>query len=380
MTSRAGPRYACRVTRRLALAATLALGCGSDGPQAFTSTGVTSVAHTSSSSGSTTSTTSTSTSTTGSGGAEDSAAASSSGAASTFDVAQQPDLDDPTPAGCKGKIDFVFAISALGTMHAEQTALIASLPAFMESIAVDFADFDPHVISINSDGLWHGDLCESPDYCLNKGDCGPAALDYECGAHLDQIGPCDYKLGAGLVFNVGGYAYNKPCNLGGLRYITASTPNPGDAFQCIAQVGISGAEPILGDALAAAVGSDINGPQGCNAGFLRPDALLVVVFISDTEDDEPKVSAKKVRETLIAAKGGDEDAIVALAVVPPVLEGEPVEGCKYSLIPEGQHLIEVIEPLPYHARGDICAPEFSTFFQGAAAGLVRDACNAFIPQ
>lgn len=364
--------------RRLVLAAALALGCGADNSPAFsTGPGVTSAAHTSSSSDSTTTSTSTSTSTTG--GAEDSAAASSSGAASTFDMQLPPDLGDPTPAGCKGKIDFVFAISALGNMYQEQAALIASLPGFMATIAEDFADFDAHIISINGDGQWHGDLCESPDYCLNKGDCGPNALDYECGKYVDQVGPCDRTLGAGIVFNAGGYAYNKPCDLGGPRYISASTADPAEAFQCIAQLGMSGSKPNLADALAAAVGPELNGPEGCNAGFLRPDALLVVVFISDTED-ESGLSPKKVRDAVVAAKGGDEDAIVALAVVSPELEAEPVEDCSYNTWPFEQHLLEVSELFPYHDRGDVCAPEYSTFFQGAAASLVREACNSFIPQ
>ncbi|PCC68150.1 hypothetical protein SAMN02745121_09004 [Nannocystis exedens] len=153
-------------------------------------------------------------------GAEDSAAASSSGAASTFDMAPPPDLGDPTPAGCKGKIDFVFAISELGTMVTEQAQLIASLPGFMETIAADFADFDPHVISIHTDGKWRGQFCESPTWCLNLGNCGPNAIGYECGKYVDQVRTCDKTLGAGLIFNAGPYAYNKPCDLyGGNRDI-----------------------------------------------------------------------------------------------------------------------------------------------------------------
>lgn len=363
----------------LAAAALAALGCGADGSPGFsTGPGVTSVAHTSSSSGSTTTSTSTSTSTGGS--TEDSAAASSSGAASTFDLQLAPDLGDATPVGCKGKIDFVFAISALANMHQEQTALIASLPGFMATIADDFADFDAHIISINGDGQWHGDLCESPAFCLNNGNCGPNALDYECGKYVDQVWKCDHTLGAGIVFNAGGYAYNKPCDLGGLRYITANTPDPAEAFQCIAQVGVSGGDPPLADALAAAVGPELNGPDGCNAGFLRPDALLVVIFITDVEDDQSVLSAKKVRDAVVAAKGGDEDATVALAVVGRDWEEPPVEGCSYDLPPLGQNLLDLIELFPYHARGDTCAPEYSTFFQGAAASLVREACNSFIPQ
>jgi hypothetical protein len=372
-------RYPSRVPRRLPLAVALAVGCGHDSSPAFTTTGVTSVAHTSSSSGSTTTSTSTSTST--SGGVEDSAAASSSGAASTFDMQLPPDLGDPTPAGCKGKIDFVFAISALGTMVTEQNQLLASLPGFMTTIASDFADFDPHVISINTDGKWRGESCESPALCLNEGNCGPYAPDYECGKYVDQVWTCDKTLGAGLIFNAGAYAYNKPCDLhGGNRYIIAGEPDPVEAFKCIAQVGAFGDDPPLADSLVAALSPELNGPEGCNAGFLRPDALLVFVFIMDTEDDHSLLSAKKVRDAVVAAKGGDEDSIVALAIIPQLLEGEPEPFCTYNEPPIAQHLLDVIELFPYHDDGDVCADEFATFFNGAAASLVHEACNSFIPQ
>ncbi|MDC0720616.1 hypothetical protein [Nannocystis bainbridge] len=292
-----------------------------------------------------------------------------------------PDLGDPTPAGCKGKIDFVFAISALHTMVTEQEQLIASLPGFMETIANDFADFDPHVISINADKMWRGQQCESPDFCLNMGNCGEYAPDYECGKYVDQVWTCDKTRGAGLVFNAGAYAYNKPCDLyGGNRYIIAGEPDPIEAFKCIAQVGTWGADPPLADSLVAALSPELNGPDGCNAGFLRPDALLVFVFIMDREDDQSILSAKKVRDAVVAAKGGDEDAIVALAIVPQLLVGEPVPGCTYNDPPGPMHLTDVIEQFPYHDDGDCCAEQYATFFNGAAASLVQEACNSFIPQ
>jgi len=296
-------------------------------------------------------------------------------------MAPPPDLGDPTPAGCKGKIDFVFAISALGTMKTEQDQLVASLPGFMETIADDFADFDPHVISINTDGTWRGTQGESPDFCLNFGNCGQHALNYECGKYVDQVWTCDKTLGAGLIFNAGAYAYNKPCDLyGGNRYIIAGEPDPVEAFKCVAQVGTFGKDPPLADSLVAALSPELNGPEGCNAGFLRPDALLVFVFIRDNEDDKSWLKPNEVYDAIVAAKGGDADAVVALAIIPQLLEGEPVEGCTYNTWPFEQHLRDVIELFPYHDDADVCADEYATFFSGAAASLVHEACNSFIPQ
>ncbi|MCY0992235.1 hypothetical protein OV203_34175 [Nannocystis sp. ILAH1] len=363
--------------RRLALAAAVALGCGTDNSPAFTTTttGVTSVAHTSSSSGSTTTSTSTTSSTGGT--AEDSAAASNS--ASTFDMAPPPDLDDPTPAGCKGKIDFVFVISALFTMAGEQDQLVASFPGFLDVLETKFAGFDRHIISVNTDEKWRGLGCEAAENCGNKGNCGPNAMDYVCGSHADTVFKCDRTRGAGLLYNAGPYATNHPCELyGGNRYIIEGETDP-DAFACIAQVGTFGDDPPLADTLVAAVSDELNGPGGCNEGFLRDDALLVFVFIMDNEDDESVLSAKKVHDAVVAAKGGDEHAVVGLAIIAQPLEGEPVPGCVYDDGLWPIHLREVIKTFDYHHEGNICADSYDGFFS-EAADLVHEACNAFIPQ
>jgi len=289
-----------------------------------------------------------------------------------------PDLGDLTPAGCKGKIDFMFLISALFTMRHEQDQLLASFPGFVETIAADFADFDPHIMSVNVDGKWRGKGCESPEWCLNEGNCGPYAMDYECGKYVDQVGLCDKTLGAGLVFNAGSYAYNKPCDLSGHRYMAGELDS--ETFKCIAQVGTWGDDPPLADSLVEAVSPKLNGPEGCNAGFLRDDALLVFVFIMDNEDEKSWLSAKKVYEAVVAAKGGDHHAVVALAIIPQILEGEPKPDCTYNFPPGPQHLQDVIELFPYHDHGDICADSYAPFFKDAAASLVHEACNAFIPQ
>jgi hypothetical protein len=81
-----------------------------------------------------------------------------------------------------------------------------------------------------------------------------------------------------------GYAANKLCDLhGGHRYIVGDDPDMAGAFECIAKVGASGGDPLMGDAMIAALSPKLNGPGGCNEGFLREDALLVVALISDFE-------------------------------------------------------------------------------------------------
>jgi hypothetical protein len=360
--------------RLLLLAVVLGSGCNNDSSPAWsTGPGITSVAHssTSTSSTGTTSTWSSSTSgTTSTGGGEDSAASTDAG---PVDI---PDFGDPQPEGCKGKIDFVFVISALGTMSHEQDQLLASFPGFMETIGTKFADFDTHVISVNTDEHWRGIGCETPEHCGNEDNCGPYAMDYVCGSYADTVFKCDRTRGAGLLYNAGPYATNHVCELaGGHRYMIEPDP---DDFECIARVGTFGADPPLADTLVAAVSDELNGPGGCNEGFLRDDALLVFVFIMDNEDEKSVLSAKQVHDAVVAAKGGDEDAIVGLAIVPQPLVGEPDPECTYDDLGK-THLVDVIETFPYHREGNICADSYASFFD-EAADLVHEACSSFIPQ
>lgn len=378
--TRRGIRGTLLPMRRLALAvAAAALACRNDTSPAFsTGPGVTSVTtpDTSTSASSTSSAGSSSTST--SGGAEDSAAATTAGV-STFDMDPAPDLGDPQPEGCKGKIDFVFVISALLTMDEEQDQLVASFPGFISTLETKFASFDKHVISVNTDEKWRGMGCEHPELCGNLGNCGPYAMDYVCGSYADTVFKCDRTRGAGLLYNAGAYATNHPCELyGGNRYIIEGETDP-DAFACIAQVGTFGDDGPLTDTLVATVSDDLNEPGRCNAGFLRDDALLVVVFITDNEDESSVLSAKKVHDAVVAAKGGDESAVVALAIIAQPLVGDPVPGCVYDDGLWPIHLREVIKTFEYHHEGNICADSYDGFFS-EAADLVLEACNAFIPQ
>ena len=85
--------------------------------------------------------------------------------------------------------------------------------------------------------------------------------------------PVQPRLGAGEVFPAGvsGEA-NKPCPIdGGRRYLVKGQSNLEETFACIATVGASG-YGWLGQALTAAMQTNINDPGGCNNGFLRKDA------------------------------------------------------------------------------------------------------------
>jgi len=356
--------------RSTTLAALVLAACGDPSPPGFsTGPGVTSAPSTG------TSSTSGSTSTTGT--ADDSAGPSSAEGMSTGvlrDVGTDDDFGPTQPEGCKGKVDLLFLISSFGTMKTEQAQLLASFPGFVATIQEKLADFDVHIIVANPTGAWTGWPCEKscnddPQACGEDG--------YQCNVYPKLITPCDYTLGAGLTFNAGGYAANRQCKLfGGNRYIINGEPDLADALECIAKVGTSGGDPPMGDALIAALDPKINAEGGCNAGFLRDDALLVVASINDTEDTESKSWPYQQYKAVVDAKGGDPNAIVALAVTPQPMK-DPEQTCTYNN--GGAKVRDLINMFPYHVEGDTCAPSYAPFFD-QAADKIGEACGKFVPQ
>ncbi|HEY0133891.1 MAG TPA: hypothetical protein VGB85_07420, partial [Nannocystis sp.] len=249
----------------------------------------------------------------------------STGTGTLRDVGTAVDFGTSQPIGCKGKVDLLFVISRLGTMKTEQEQLVASFPGFVDTIEDKLAGFDVHIMTANPDGEWPGWNCETnQELCPKvKTDCGVYSDGYQCGEYPDLFTVCDDRLGAGLTFNVGYGAANRLCELyGGNRYIISGEPNMNDALECIAKVGWLGPAPPMGEALVAALSPKLNGPDGCNAGFLRDDALLVVVLISDHADQESFTWPHQWYDKIIEAKK-DPNAVVMLGIVPhPPMAGE----------------------------------------------------------
>jgi len=360
--------------RALILAALVLAACGDTTSPGFsTGPGVTSVSAATSGS-------STSGGTSSTGPADDSAVSSTS-TSTLRDVGTAMDFGTGQPPGCQGKVDLLFVIARTGTMDTEQAQLLASFPGFVDTIEEKLEGFDFHIMVANPDGEWPGWACEKGGACLEYfPNCGPDALDYQCSKYPNMMTACDAELGAGLIFNAGGGAANKLCDLyGGNRYIISGEPNMDEALECIAKVGWSGGIPPMGEALVAALSYNLNKPGGCNDGFLREDALLVVTMISDTYDNASFTWPYQWYDKIIAAKK-DPRAVVMLGVVPqPHVEGEPyVLGCTYDDEEDGK-IRDLIERFPYKAYGDTCAPSYAPFFD-EAADKIGEACGSFIPQ
>jgi hypothetical protein len=129
--------------------------------------------------------------------------------------------------------------------------------------------------------------------------------------------------------------------------------------------------------IAALTGEDAE-PGGFNAGFVREDALLVVVILTDEEDDLEQPTEYGSAgdppdwiDAVAAVKGGILRDVVLLAIVPSV-GGD----CTQDL--DAPRLEEFTMGFPRGAVADVCAAEYATFLVGQIASLA-DACTNFSP-
>jgi len=290
------------------------------------------------------------------------ASSDSEGVPPILDVATDHDLGDGNPIGCKGKIDFLFVISRYGGMKYFQAQLQDAFPKFIATIEAKFSDFDYHIMVVDGDATWGFSTCD--EKCPVQ--CVP---DYPCGYTPTY---CDNKMGAGTVFPAGGDATNKPCNIDvDRRYMETGQTDLKETFACVAQIGVSGGDR-LGEALTAAMHSNINDPGGCNPGFLRKDALLMLTFISNTYDTPVKqFGSAGTPETWTAAvreAKGDLDSVVLLNIGDTM-----VPGCH-----EEDRLCQMVGLFPYALNTEVWADDYGPFFD-EATDLVETACAEFVP-
>lgn len=288
--------------------------------------------------------------------------ASSGGTTLILDVGSDQDLSDGKPVGCKGKIDFLFVISRYAGMEYFQTQLQGALPEFIATIEAKFADFDYHIMIVDGDAQWGVIGCD--EMCPV-----PCVPNYPCNYTATA---CDTTMGAGVVVPAGDDASNEQCKIDGdLRYMKTGQTDLAETFACVAQVGSSGGHKV-GEALTAAMQSNINDPGGCNRGFLRKDALLMVTLISNTYDAKWELGSKGTPETwteaVREAKGGDLASVVMFSILDAGYE----PGCHPH-----DRTCQMVKMFPYSLlanREDDYGPPFDK-----ATDLVEAACAGFSP-
>lgn len=280
-----------------------------------------------------------------------SATTDSTGPGITFDLGVPP--DSPVRTTCD-KIDFLFVVDNSGSMQTVQSTLVGSFPGFVAGLQ-----------TVLDQGIE-----------LNVGVVTSDAYTY-------NVAGCN-ALGDLVVQTGGALSSNMPCGpyAAGANYMTQAD-DLATTFACAAQVGTSGSgieRPM--EAMVNAVSQINAGPGECNEGFLRDDALLVVVVITDEWDGpmDPELDGSagtpmQWYDAVVAAKLGIPEHAVALALIshtgsmtcPPLSE-----------FYDAFHIADFIDLFGANGLvGGVCEPDYGPFF-ASAVPVITDACDAFV--
>jgi hypothetical protein len=275
--------------------------------------------------------------------------------------------DDVEEEGCK-KVDLLFVIDNSGSMKDEQSNLVGSVPAFIEAIQVQLADTAGyHIGVISTDAYEYNVGCEEQEGAMIVATGGEGSSDKICGPFAE-----------------------------GHTYMT-EMDDLDVAFTCAAQLGIDGDGDERGmQTMQAALSDPMNQPGDCNDGFLRDDALLVIVVITDEEDDHeiegcdqdalPGSDGEPADwyAGVVAAKAGIETNIVVLALIgPPGPDPalcRALDKCEGGIIGAevADRIAEFTTMFTHGFIGRVCEPSYASFFE-EAVGVIDSACEDFDP-
>src|SRR5262249_418969 len=134
-----------------------------------------------------------------------------------------------------------------------------------------------------------------------------------------------------------------------------------EMFGCIAQVGLTGGSRVA-EGMVRALGPEwVDGPNKCNKGFLRDDALLVVVLIKDTFDEESVGTPESWTAALREAKPGDDDAFALLVLTTDADDGFGDHLCQVWS-GDTNPLRVLVNGVKHGFIGSICAESYKPFF------------------
>jgi hypothetical protein len=270
--------------------------------------------------------------------------------------------DEAGDDGCE-KVDILFVIDNSGSMEDEQVNLINSFPQFIDEIQTQLADTEGYHVGVTTSDapLFNGAGCTLEGSLITQsqmGACGPYAEGWSYMTEMDNL---------------------------------ATT------FSCAANVGITGdgnERPM--QTMQAAIGPGLNADGQCNAGFIRDDALLVIVIITDEEDDHELDGCAQLPQPgsngdppgwfqgAIAAKGGVEQNIVVLALVGPPGPDPAIcpalDKCTGGIIGAevGARIVQFTQMFSNGFVGRVCENSYGPFF-AEAVGVIKSACDNFMP-
>lgn len=253
-----------------------------------------------------------------------------------------------------GALDLLFVVDNSASMQQYQSTFVAGFPAFIEGLLAELpADIDLHLGVITTDA-----------YAFNAAGCT------DLGGLVVQTGGLESSQSA-----CGPYAE-------GFNYMTSADDLP-MTFECAARVGTSGSGIELPmQAMQTALGAaPYDAPTPCNDGFLRDDATLGVVVLSNEWDgpNDPEIQGSAGTpadwyESLVALRAGNSEAISVLSILHAEGGTCPPENPAF----DGVHLVELTEMFgDQGVVAGICEADFGPAYEQFAAALVQSCNTAF---
>jgi hypothetical protein len=253
------------------------------------------------------------------------------------------------------KVDILFAVDTSGSMADEQAALLSAFPAFAASMLDTLDTVQSLHVGVVASGPFTGN---DPATCVTQ------------GALVTQSQCLPFAEGS--------------------RFIT-DVDDIGSAFNCNAALGLGGPGDNTTMQNVIMGVSELDGAGECNEGFIRDDALLVIVIITDEEDDydnppgfnyfgSPGDPASWYAD-IVAAKAGIETNIVVASFVQPPEPNMCPESNNTTLLDwfEANRIIEFTNSFSNHVVHDICDTAGYPSGFAEALGFIDSACDGFIP-
>jgi hypothetical protein len=263
------------------------------------------------------------------------------GPAINFDLGNVPD-SPPFDESC-GQVDFLFVIDNSGSMSDEQVSLINNFPAFIAGIEATLETVDSINLGVTT----------TDDYFHNAVGCT------SIGGLVVQTGGSDSSMSV-----CGPYEE-------GFNFMTQEEEDLSAAFGCAARVGTDGSatERPMQAALSAVDGT-YGGMGQCNEGFVREDALLVIVIITDEPDANTPGDSMSWYQTVIDAKDGIPENVVVVSLI-----NTPMGICGFEPAWSIADFTTLFGINGFMA--DICVPDYAPVFDQAVA-IIDVACDNFL--
>jgi hypothetical protein len=297
-------------------------------------------------------------------------------------------------------VDILWVVDNSGSMVEEQTSLAQNFDKFITGlttcqgtgVANDVCDFTTKTCSAS------GGPCNPPDYHIGV-IATDVLSDFDKGK-LRRVGLCvpsvggtptggdhQYCLGSNADCTSGD---NRTCDMGqAIGFITPTTQGGNNAFSRAVRVGVSGSGRESGvQAAAMALGRNADRTSGAylpapaeNAGFLRAEASLFLIFVSD-EDDNSFGLVPYFYRAFESVKGAGNEGLVSVSGIvgdPDAdgLMGPERGGCPAAPADPSARAGTRYVALGMYSRG--LAAEFRVCDQGRLACPEGQSCKNPVP-